>query len=83
MKEYWLYTDEYPGDNNWEEWGIFEFEYYKDPEDDPDVDYAEITGIVINNTNLKIGNYDQMFDDSTTSNPKRILAFLFDRKFYV
>lgn len=82
MKEYWLYTDGYPGDKDWEEWGIYEFEYYEDPEE-RGVDNAEITGVIINRSaRMKISSYDEIWEDAITDDPKRILKFLFDQRFY-
>jgi len=81
MKEYWLYTDTYPGDGDWEDWGIYEFKYYEDPEES-EVDNAEITKIIISHgERMKVGSYDEIWDDAITSDPKRVLAFLFDGRF--
>ena len=65
-----------------EDWGIFEFKYYEDPEDEDGIISAEITDIVINNSLLKIGNYNEIYDDAMTEDPKRVIKFLFDQVFY-
>lgn len=84
--EYWLYTDDYPGDyprgiipNN--EWAICTFEY---GDEDEDVETAVVKEVIAIGTNdfVAPGFEMELFDDAITDDPKRVLKFLFDRKFY-
>ena len=86
MKEYWLYTDEYPGDYNGpvpdDEWALCEFEYEEIDEDE--VKTAVVTKVLAIGSNPFVaeGFEMELWDDAITSDVRRVIQFLFDRKFY-
>ncbi len=81
--KYWLYTWEYPGvkiRNN--EFGIYEVvrEFY---DHDEDVDMLEIGKEVYDpNHKWKVGDIADMYEDATTEDIYRVVAFLFDQRFW-
>lgn len=91
MKEYWLWSDEDPNsDEDIESYGIFEFRYKTDKEkerdeDLEDLDIGVITKVLfVSDPSLRIGvgwNSD-IWEDSITEDPKRVIKFLFGKDFW-
>lgn len=86
MKDYWLYTDGYPGDYSGEipddEWALCEFRY--EDVDDEDTITAIVTKVIAIGSNQYVdtGFEMEVYDDAITDDPHRVLKFLFERKFY-
>ncbi len=82
MKEYWLYTDGDPHEE-YEDWGIFEFEYSDIDEDDNHSTLeATPTKVIYSTFHVALKEfYTEVWEDAITSDPRRIIPFLFDQRF--
>jgi len=86
--DYWLWTDNTPDD--FEDYAILMFRYKTDAEkekdeDEPLLDMAIVTKIIyISNQDLRfgVGYSDSIYEDAITSDPQKILKFLFAKEFY-
>ncbi len=77
MKEYWLYTDGDPHEE-YEDWGIFEYEYG----DSSGTKEATPTKVIYSTFHVALKEfYTEVWEDAITSDPRRIIPFLFDQRF--
>lgn len=82
---YWLSTWDAPDNDIDDGWAIYEVVREFEDEDEG-VDMIEVGDVVYDTQERQQyinGDESDFYDDAVTDDPKRVIAFLFDQRFYL